>query len=75
MKDRQYNDKKEKRQKNEHLSTRTTYKTKYRATRTPQTIRGELMSSGIVSSSYSTSSTSTSIAMLFPRYLTLSSTG
>ena len=38
-------------------STKHTYKTKYRVTRTPLKTGGELMCSGRVSSSYSTSDT------------------
>ena len=46
---------KENAQKDKQRSTKHTYKTKYRVTRTPLKIRGELMCSGRVGSSCSTS--------------------
>jgi len=49
---------KEKVQKDKQRSTKHTYKTKDRATRTPLKTGGKLRSSGRVSSSYSTSDTS-----------------
>jgi hypothetical protein len=54
---RQYNGQKKKVQKDKQRSTKHSYKTKDRVTRTPQQTEGELMCSGWVGSSCSTSGT------------------
>jgi len=54
-KNRQHDGQKKKVQKDKHRSTKHTYKTKDRATRTPRKTGGELMCSGRVRSSCSTS--------------------
>ena len=56
-KNRQHNGQKETGQKDKQRSTKYTYKTKDRITRTPLKTRSELRCSGMVSSSCSTSDT------------------
>jgi len=65
-KNRQCNGQKEIGQKDKQRSTRHTYKTKDRVTRTPLKTRGELRCSGRVSSSCSTSDTRCVIIVTHP---------
>ena len=55
--DIQYNDQKKKGQKDKYRSTKHTHKSEDKVTRIPLETGGELMCSGRVSSSYSTSDT------------------